>query len=199
MDRLKSAEPGPLPALEVHPVTPERWPDLETLFGERGASSGCWCMWWRLPRAQFQRQAGRKNKEALKAIVDSGEPPGLLAYAEGEAIAWCSVGPRPAFGALERSRTLKRVDDAPVWSVVCFFVAKPYRGRGVMVPLLTAAVEYARAHGATIVEGYPVEPTQRLSGDRGYVGVVSAFRKAGFVEVLWRGTRPIMRRSLEEK
>ena len=191
--------PESLPPLEVHPVTPERWPDLEKLFGKHGASSGCWCMWWRLPRAQFQRQAGEKNKEALKAIVDSGEPPGLLAYAEGKAVAWCSVGPRPVFGALERSRTLKRVDGAPVWSVVCFFVAKPYRGRGVMVPLLTAAVEYARAHGARIVEGYPVEPTQRLTGDRGYSGVVSAFRKAGFVEVLRRGTRPIMRRSLEEK
>jgi GNAT superfamily N-acetyltransferase len=185
--------PQPPPALEFRPVTPERWGDLEKLFGKRGASSGCWCMWWRLPRAQFQQQAGQKNKEALKAIVDSGEPPGLLAYAEGEAIAWCSVGPRPVFGALERSRTLKRVDDAPVWSVVCFFVAKPYRARGVMVPLLTAAVEYARARGAKIVEGYPVEPTQRLTGDRGYTGVASAFRRAGFVEVLRRGDRPIMR------
>jgi len=196
MDRVKSREP--LPTLEFHPVTPERWGDLEKLFGERGASSGCWCMWWRLPRAQFQRQAGEKNKEALKGIVDSGPPPGLLAYAEGEPIAWCSVAPREVFGALERSRTLKRVDDEPVWSVVCFFVAKPYRGRGVMMPLLTAAVEYARAHGARIVEGYPVEPTQSLTGDRGYTGVVSAFRKAGFVEVLRRGTRSIMRRSLEE-
>ena len=189
--------PQPLPALEFHPVTPGRWSDLEKLFGERGASSGCWCMWWRLPRRQFQQQAGQRNKEALKGIVDSGQPPGLLAYAESEAIAWCSVAPREQFAALERSRTLKRVDDAPVWSVVCFFVAKPFRRRGVMVPLLTAAVEYARAHGAKIVEGYPVEPTTRLSGDRGYTGVLSAFRSAGFVEVLRRGSRPIMRRLVE--
>jgi GNAT superfamily N-acetyltransferase len=188
---MKTAEA--LPPLEFHPVTPERWGDLEKLFGKHGASSGCWCMWWRLPRRQFQQQAGQKNREALKAIVDSRQPPGLLAYAKGEAIAWCSVGPREAFPALERSHTLKRVDDAPVWSVVCFFVAKPYRARGLMVPLLTAAVEYARAQGARIVEGYPVEPTQRLSGDRGYTGVLSAFRRAGFVEVLRRGSRPIMR------
>ena len=189
--------PEPLPALEFRPVTPERWPDLEKLFGKHGASSGCWCMWWRLPRRQFQQQAGQQNKEALKGIVDSGRPPGLLAYAEGEAIAWCSVAPRDQFAALERSRTLKRVDDALVWSVVCFFVAEPFRNRGVMVPLLTAAVEYARAHGAKIVEGYPVEPMERLSGDRGYTGVASAFRKAGFVEVLRRGSRPIMRRLVE--
>ena len=185
--------PEPLPALAFVPVTPDRWDDLEKLFGKHGAYSGCWCMWWRLPRAQFEQQVGQKNKEALKAIVDSGEVPGLLAYAEGEPIAWCSVAPREAFPALDRSRVLKRVDDEPVWSVVCFFVAKQFRRRGVMAPLLTAAVEYARAHGAGIVEGYPVEPTKGLSGSSGYTGVVSAFRKAGFVEVLRRGARPIMR------
>jgi GNAT superfamily N-acetyltransferase len=183
-----------LPALEFHPVTPERWRDLERLFGERGAYGGCWCMWWRLPRAQFEQQVGQKNKEALKAIVDSGEVPGLLAYAHGEPIAWCSVAPREAFPALERTRMLKRVDDEPVWSAVCFFVAKQFRRRGVMVPLLTAAVEYARARGAKIIEGYPVEPTKALSGYSGYTGVISAFRKAGFVEVLRRSkARPIMR------
>jgi GNAT superfamily N-acetyltransferase len=180
-------------------VTPERWGDLEKLFGVRGASGGCWCMWWRLPRAQFNQQVGQKNKEALKAIVESGEPPGLLAYAGDEPIAWCSVGPREVFSALDRSRTLKRVDDEPVWSIVCFFVAKPYRRQGVMAPVLAAAVEYARAHGARIVEGYPVEPAKALSGYSGYTGVVSAFRKAGFVEVLRRGSRPIMRRFVEER
>jgi len=154
-------------------------------------------MWWRLPRRQFQGQAGQKNKEALRGIVDSGPPPGLLAYAEEEAIAWCSVAPREQFVGLERSRTLARLDDVPVWSVVCFFVARPYRARGLMVPLLTAAVEYARERGAKVVEGYPVDPTERLTGDRGYTGVLSAFRKAGFVEVLRRGARPIMRRILE--
>jgi len=191
--------PEPLPTLEFHPVTPERWSDLEKLFGKHGAYGGCWCMWWRLPRAQFREQVGQKNKEALKAIVDSGEPPGLLAYAEGAPIAWCSVATREAFPALERSRILKRVDDQPVWSLVCFFVAKPFRRRGVMVPFLTAAVEYARAHGAKIVEGYPVEPTASLSGSSGYTGFISAFLKAGFEEVLRRGGRSIMRCPLEEQ
>jgi GNAT superfamily N-acetyltransferase len=180
--------------LEFHPVTAERWPDLERLFGEHGASSGCWCMWWRLTRSRFTEQRGQKNKQALKAIVDSGQVPGLLAYAAGQPIAWCSIGPRETYPALERSRTLGRVDDKPVWSVVCFFVAKPFRRRGLMVPFLKAAVAYAREHGAKIVEGYPVEPTETLSGDSGYTGVVSAFRKAGFVEVLRRSeARPIMR------
>ena len=180
--------------LELHAVTAERWCDLERLFGEHGADGGCWCMWWRLTRSQFARQRGEKNKEALKAIVDSGQIPGLLAYADGQPIAWCSVGPRETYPALERSRTLKRVDDKLVWSIVCFFVAEPFRRRGLMVPFLKAAVAYAKEHGAKIVEGYPVEPTKTLSGASGYMGLVPAFRKAGFVEVLRRSeTRPIMR------
>jgi len=160
-------------------------------------------MWWRLPRSQFEKQKGPGNKKALKKIVDSGEIPGLLAYANDQPVAWCSVAPRGTYPALERSRILKRVvenpaeggDEEPVWSVVCFFVAKPFRGKGVTVALLKAIVEYAKKHGAKIVEGYPVEPKKTKMPDVfAYTGLASAFRKAGFVEVLRRSeTRPIMR------
>ena len=180
--------------LEFQPVTPERWRDLEALFGEHGAYGGCWCMWWRLTRSEFAKQLGQGNKEAFKRIVDAGEIPGLLAYADGQPVAWCSVAPRETFPALERSRTLKRVDDKPVWSIVCFFIAKSARRKGVMLKLLRAAVAYAQAHGAKIVEGYPVEPTGSLSGASGFTGVASTFRQAGFVEVLRRSrAQPIMR------
>jgi GNAT superfamily N-acetyltransferase len=181
--------------LAFHPVTPERWPDLEALFGERGAYGGCWCMWFRVTRSQFQQQTGEGNRRALKGIVDSGEVPGLLAYAGGEPAGWCSVAPRDVFPSLDRSRTLKRVDDRPVWSIVCFFVAKPFRGKGVMASLLRAAVDYAAEHGARIVEGYPVEPGDGgIDAASAFTGVVAAFRDAGFVEVVRRSEkRPIMR------
>lgn len=191
---MPHSQAASLPALEFHPVTPQRWPDLETLFGEHGASGGCWCMWWRLKRSDFLKQTGEQRKQGLKAIVDSGEAPGLLACADGEPIAWCSLGPRERFTSLERSRTLKRVDDEPVWSIVCFFVAKSFRGKGLMARFLKAAVDYAREHGAKIVEGYPIEPARPLSGDSGYTGVVSSFRKAGFVEVLRRSERQLIMR-----
>ena len=152
--------------LEFHPVTPDRWQDLEKLFGERGACAGCWCMYWRLKRAEFDQKRGQGTKRALKKIVNAGQVPGILAYAEGEPIGWCSVAPREDFPVLDRSRILKRVDDQPVWSVVCFFVARPFRRKGVTVKLLTAAVEYAQQHGAKIVEGYPVEP--KKGSRRGY-------------------------------
>lgn len=194
------SRPDSLPALEFHPLAPERWKDLEALFGERGAYGGCWCMWWRLTRVLFGKQKGAENKRALKRIVDSGEVPGILAYTKGQPIAWCSVGPREGYSALERSRTLKRIDDEPVWSVVCFFVSKPFRRKGVMVPLLTATVKYATEHSAKIVEGYPLEPQATMSDASGFTGVASAFRKAGFVEVLRRSeTQSIMRYFVEEQ
>ncbi len=179
----------------IHPATRERWRDLETLFGQHGAYGGCWCMWWRLTRSEFNRNAGEGNRLALKALVDSGLVPGLVAYADGQPIAWCSVGPRETFPALERSRTLKRVDHQPVWSIVCFFIAKPFRRQGLMAELLAAAVRYAADNGAGIVEGYPVEPKESgLRNYEGYTGVVSAYRRAGFVEVLRRSQdQPIMR------
>lgn len=152
-------------------------------------------MFWRLTRSQFVKQQGEKNKRGMKKIIDSGEVPGILAYSNSQPVGWCSVAPRERFGLLERSRILKKVDDKPVWSVVCFFVAKPFRKKGTTVELLKAAVEYAKKHKAKIVEGYPVEPKNGKMPDVfAYTGLASAFRKAGFKEILRRSeTRPIMR------
>lgn len=185
--------------LEFRPLTPQRWADFEALFGERGAFAGCWCMWWRLKRSEFDRRSGKQKKRAMRSIVDSGEIPGLLAYVEVKPAGWCSVAPRERFGPLERSRTLKRVDDQPVWSVVCFFIGEPYRARGLMRDLLRAAVDYAVEQGASIVEGYPREANGRLpGGTEAFVGIASVFRAAGFVEVLRRSaSRPIMRYSVK--
>jgi GNAT superfamily N-acetyltransferase len=185
---------------EFHPVTPDRWTDLEALFGPRGACGGCWCMYWRQTRSEYEQMKGDANRQALKGMVESGEEPGLLAYHGRKPVGWVCVAPRPAFSALERSRILKPVDERPVWSVVCFFVARPYRRRGVTVELLEAAVEYARRHGAQVVEGYPVEPRGGKAPDVFvYTGLASAFLKAGFKEVIRRTeTRPIMRRYLSD-
>src|SRR3990172_1965762 len=144
--------------LAFHAATPERWADVEKLFGQHGACGGCWCMWFRQTRSQFAKEAGEPNRLALQSLVESGVVPGLLAYDGVEPVGWVAVEPRESFAALARSRILKRVDAQPVWSVVCFFVARSFRGKGLMTALLNAAVDYARQRGAAVVEGYPVEP-----------------------------------------
>ncbi|HYG98680.1 MAG TPA: GNAT family N-acetyltransferase [Terriglobales bacterium] len=183
--------------LTFHALTPDRWNDLVTLFGERGACGGCWCMSWRLNRADFDAGKGDKNRRAFKRLVDKAAPTGVLAYANSAPIGWCSVAPREDFIRLENARTLKRLDDKPVWSVVCLFVAKPYRSQGISVALLKAAADWAKSQGATLIEGYPTEPSAKLPDPFVWTGLASAFRKAGFKEVARPAkTRPIFRKGV---
>ncbi len=184
-----------MPKLRFQPVTADLWPQFEKLFGSRGACGGCWCMLSRLKRADFEKRKGAANKRAMKKIIASGEIPGILAFDGTEPIGWCSVARRETFPALERSRNLKRVDEKEVWSIVCLFVTRQYRGQGVSVKLLQAAADYVRVRGGEIVEGYPFEPKDTKWPDAfAWMGTVSAFRQAGFEEVLRRSpSRPIMR------
>ena len=55
--------------LAFHSLTPDRCDDFATLFGERGACGGCWCMWWRLAGSAFEKQKGEPNRLAMKEIT----------------------------------------------------------------------------------------------------------------------------------
>jgi GNAT superfamily N-acetyltransferase len=185
------------PGLDVQPLTPDRWKDLERLFGERGATSGCWCMWWRKSAKEWDRDAGEPNRRAFRVVAQQGPPPGLLAYGDGVPIGWCAIAPRQAFPRLNGSTKLKPVDDAPVWSIVCFYIDRNQRGTGVASVLLDKAVAWARTHGATLVEGYPVDSgAARRSNAEMFTGTVGMFDDAGFAEVARRGGRPIVRKKL---
>lgn len=120
-------------------------------------------MWWRSKRSEFEQNKGEGNRLALKAIVEAGQVPGILAYQGEQPVGWCSVAPHMDFSALDRSRILKRVDDQPVWSIVCFFIAKSYRRQGLSEFLIRSALVFARQNGARIVEAYPIDTRE---GDR---------------------------------
>jgi GNAT superfamily N-acetyltransferase len=138
-------------------------------------------MWWRLKRAEYNRGKGDVNKGKLQQIVRSGEVPGLLLYDGGEPVAWCSVAPRERFPVLGTSRTLKPVDDKPVWSIVCFYVRRDYRKKGVSRQLIRAAAEYARKNGARLLEGYPVVSREGSTPAAfAWTGFLDAFEKEGF-------------------
>jgi GNAT superfamily N-acetyltransferase len=181
--------------LTIRPLTSENWQDLVTLFNESAVTRGCYCTYFRQSRKEYQAHYGEGNRDFLKAIVDAGEVPGLLAYDADRAVGWVSLAPRPAFPLIEHSRLLKPVDSQPVWSVVCFFISKTHRRQNLTLALLRAALDYARQKGAQIVEGYPVsaQSEQDPNGSL-YTGIVSTFLEAGFVEVARRSDRrPILR------
>ena len=191
---MKVRRPHSARSISVKPLTPARWPDLERLFGSRGACAGCWCMAYRLTRSRFERRKGLPNKRAFRSIVDAGPPPGLIAYIGREPAGWCALAPRDAYPVLDRSRVSRRVDDVSAWAVTCFFVAKPFRRTGLSGELLRAAIAYAARHGAPALEGYPVEPAKDWPGTFAWPGLAVVFRAAGFTEILRRTpARPIMR------
>lgn len=156
--------------LTIRSLTPDLWPDLEDLFGKKGACNGCWCMY--------------------------GPSPGLLAFHGDLAVGWCQLTPRDAVPALDRSWRLKRVDDLPVWALSCFYVRIGYRRKGVTQALLAESLKVAKRMKAPAVEAYPFDAA--LSPSASSTGYVSTFARAGFKVVARRDPpRPIMRHDLK--
>ena len=186
--------------LSFHPLTLERWKDFENLFGEKGACAGCWCMFWFMGKKEYdeKRKDGRTKKEMKKLVKDKIEP-GIIAYDDDKPVGWIAIQPREKYFRLSNSKILQPIDDKPVWSIVCFFVHKDYRKRGVSVELIKNACDFAASKGGTIVEAYPTETKTKNSAPVFiYTGTSAAFKKAGFKEVLRRSeTRPIMRKKLK--
>jgi GNAT superfamily N-acetyltransferase len=180
--------------IAIHPLTPERWPDLEALFGPRGACAGCWCMYWRLPGKDYRASSNVANRKAFRKIVQGGTVPGLLAYEGDEPVGWCAVEPREAFRRLENARTLKAIDDQPVWSVTCFFIRKGHRRKGLTVKLLEAAKKHVKRQGGKLLEGYPSVPRGEAVDAFAWTGLIGAFEKSGFaVAARPSAARAIMR------
>jgi len=196
---------------EFHPLTLDRWADFEQLFGPNGAYGGCWCMWWRITRKQFEKQSGDGNHQAMQQLVASGEVPGILAYSVGslvseadgeplkQAVGWCSVAPRSSFGSLNRSPVLKKINDTPVWSIVCFYIDKSMRNKGLTLALIQAAVEYVRSQGGKVLEAYPtVVREKRLPPVSSFMGLPAVFEQAGFIEIARPSkSKVIMRYTIE--
>jgi len=185
---------------ESRPLTPETWADLEALFDLPGGSivRGCWCMYYRRSgKVAVSAIAGPDNKAQLCELVDAGVVPGLTGYVDGAPAGWISLGPRQDYAKLRRSPIMKPVDDREVWSVVCAYVARRYRGQGVQHRLLQAAIGYARDQDVRILEAYPVDKPERSHDDFMFFGSRSLYERAGFTEVVRRSpTRVVMRRNL---
>jgi GNAT superfamily N-acetyltransferase len=182
---------------ETHPVTKDRWPDLVELF-DRPIVRTCFCMFYRKTGAGTG--VGVENRQAMKTLVDEGTVPGIIGYDGGVPVAWVSLGPRGDYSKLRRSPIMKPVDDQPVWSIVCFFVDRGVRGRGLSKRMLAAAEDYARSQGARLLEAYPVDSDGASDPDSMFFGASSMYERAGYREVARRRpTRPVVRKAIGPK
>lgn len=179
-----------MPQVEIRPATPDRFDDAQTALGGGGDGRSCQCQWWTITNADFQRSSTEERRELLRAELQDGLPPALIAYVDGGAAGWVRVGPRTRQVRLQRTKQLVAAteepwDDESVWAVSCFVVRRQHRRGGLTDRLLRAAIDFARSHGARLVEGYPVDPAEgrRKSANELYRGVVSTFERAGFRQV----------------
>jgi predicted GNAT family acetyltransferase len=185
----------------VVPLTPDLWPAFEKLFGKSGACSGCWCIHWRVPRADYVAMRGEQAKAFFRRRVKKGPPPGVLAFIGDEAVGWLQIGPRadtPEWNSTRRATAPLQAADAEdesIWGATCFFIKSSARGQGVMDALVKGGLAFARANGARIVEACPIDG--KINNVDAYVGLMSVFERARFKEVARRkDNRPLMRRAL---
>ena len=194
--------------LHFEPLTPDRLPDLATLFEQGGDPKWCWCAYFRVRSTDFSDASKARHRAVMQAAVAEHAPdraPGLVAYEGEETVGWVSVGPREDYERLAHSRVLAPIDDTPVWSIVCFVVGRRSRRQGLATALLDAAIDYAREHGATTLEAYPaeIETGHRATSADLYRGTLAMFERAGFSVVERRRAnatspeRPIVRLALD--
>jgi GNAT superfamily N-acetyltransferase len=182
--------------LKIESLTQDNWEQFTGLFGSRGACGNCWCMYYRLPADEFRKgKLNNGNKMAMHDLVCNNLPAGLIAFSGNIPVAWCAFAPREHFLKLQSSRSHKPIDDKPVWSVPCIFIAKEYRKQDLSVTLLESVIEYAGKHGVEIIEAYPSIPTkERLPDPFLWTGLFKSFERAGF-EIVDRTSqnRPMVR------
>lgn len=191
----------PRAAIEIHPLTPDRWVDLVDLFGpERGANSGCWCLWPRVSGVEFKAMDREARKKSFRSIVKRGPPPGLIAYDGVRAVGWCAVGPRPSLARFESAKASRLPVDADgpetghVYAISCFFIRSGYRKLGLTRKLARAAIDFARRQGASAIDACAIDPDRPLIWGEGFVGVTSIYLDLGFCEIARRSPRrPLMR------
>ena len=187
-----------MPALRIEPATAQQRDDIAAVMNDCGDARHCWCAFWSRPRSDFDADWGEGNRRWFMARLDAApQPIGVLAYVDDEPAGWCAIAPRSDHERLARSRNLAPVDDAPVWSITCFVIAKRFRRQGLMRALIDGAVALARKHGAPAVEAYPVDPQRKMGSGELYTGLLSALTAAGFHEMARRApTRPMVRMQL---
>lgn len=188
-DLSDDLEPAPL---RVVPAADAPMADVEAVFGTKGDPAHCWCQWYKIPGSDWRAIGDEALHDRLAAqLAAPGAGPGLLAYDGATPVGWCAIEPRANLPRLKQSRLVAGstpnpdLDEPGIWSLSCFVVPRAYRRRGVGKALTEAAVEFARANGARIVEGYAIDHhvREKTPAAELFHGTVSMFENAGFEEV----------------
>ena len=120
--RASAESAAGIAAVIVRPATIERFGDIEPVINR-----ACWCQYWRQTAAEYgpstycvDHSNWDRRREALRAQCAVEPVPGVIADLGDLPVGWCGFGLRSSMKRLEGSRTIPKIDDVPVWSIVCF-------------------------------------------------------------------------------
>ena len=185
--------------IEVRPASAERWPDVERVMQTPGDPETCWCQVFRVLREDWDERPVERNRDDLHALLEAGRRPGLVAYDAGEPVGWCALAPRTDYVRLASSAYIAEArpdgdDPAGRWMLTCFIVLPSARGAGLLETMLAAAVEHARANGATGLEAIPldVDNAEHVTADELFSGTLAAFEEAGFERLAQLGPERVL-------
>jgi GNAT superfamily N-acetyltransferase len=173
------------PSRRLARLSPELQDDFFRLHCQGNGQGWCACVAWWVPTWQgWGERTAAENRAVREALFARGEHDGYLAFEGAAPAAWVQAGPRDRLEKLTRQLAL--APDPDVWALTCFFVAPPFRGRGLAAWTLGAVVDDLRARGVRRVEAYPRRAAAGETLDAGdvWTGPEALLRGAGFGEVV---------------
>lgn len=181
-------------------VGPGDWPTVDQFFGPKGLVEHCWCTYFRMTSKDYSGCRSAARRTMLADLIETGERVGVLGSVDDVPVGWIGVGPRlgfPRLGTSRAAKLLKGDDPARIWSIVCVYLAREQRHRGLLRMLINKAVEWARDERADLIEAYPEDDRDPESGfdPASFHGRVSTFEACGFTVVEPR----LQRRALVRK
>jgi len=167
-------------SIDIQPLSPSllteylRFFDGEA-FSDNPGWASCYCLYYHAQHhlKPWEERTAAENRAEVSRRILEGRMHGYLALVEGKPVGWCNACPRNRVSTVARE-----AGEGSMGAVVCFVIAKAYRGRGISRLLLRAACDGFRERGFEVVEGYPRRDASGDAANHG--GPLSLYLSEGF-------------------
>lgn len=136
----------------------------------------CWCLNHREPAGC---PTGVEAKNKMNSLVDQTTAHGLLAYEDNQPVGWIAIDPMSCLIGHD-CQSSGKTDE---WSIHCLYIKEKFRGKGLSVQLIDAAIKYATTNGAKIISAFPIPLENREkfpANEAEFSGRFSTYSKLGF-------------------
>ena len=184
--------------ITVRPLSPELLPDYlyffdNDAFADNSHWASCYCYFHQAPHHEkkWEDRGAAENRAGSSDLIRRSEIRGYLAYSGESVVGWCNTNKRTRYTTIGEEGMPMQEDIA---AIVCFLVAKPFRGRGVARRLLAAALEGLERDGLKSV--YTFTRTDTDDPAENCQGPLALYLDAGFEKIGERPGMALVRKNL---